>query len=81
MAAGVALAKANVEGPNGAWAGVALMVRNNVLTLTARGNREPVLRVEDVSTVTRVSRNLWTAETPQGTYTITRVARSCCGNG
>lgn len=79
MAAGVALAKATVEGPNGAWAGVALMVRQNVMTLTTRGARDPVLRVDDVSTVTRVSRNLWTIETSQGTYTATRVGGCGCG--
>lgn len=80
MAAGVALAKATVEGPNGAWADVALMVRNNVMTLTARGSRDPVLRVDDVSTVRRVSRNLWEIESSQGTYTATRVGGCGCGN-
>lgn len=79
MAAGLALARANVEGPNGAWSGVALMVRANTLTLTARTSRDPVLRVEGVTSVTRETKSKWVVESEQGTYIVSRIGGCGCG--
>lgn len=80
MAAGFAVASANVEGPGGAlYPKVAVLVRNNVLRLKAKGQPEPVVMDDSVERTERLGRKQWRVTTAAGEFVITREKCSCSG--
>lgn len=78
MAAGLSLAAAKVEGPDGLIADRAqVLVRQNVLTVRAGG---VVDTFDGVQTVEQVSRGRWVLRFPDASeVTITRAAGCGCG--
>lgn len=80
MAAGFALAKANVEGPGGAlYPKVSVLLRNNVLRLKARGVAEPVVLDGTVVSAERLGRKQWRVTSGEGVYVVTKEKCSCSG--
>lgn len=89
MAAGMALAAANVTpqldtfSDTGRAVGgekLGVVVRRNRMTLTLNG--DTVLRVEDVLTVERLSAKRWQVTTGDGVYGIERLTGDCgCARG
>lgn len=80
MAAGFAIASATVEGPDGAvYPKVAVLLRQNVLKLKARGQAEPVVLDATVVSAERLGRRQWKVTTEAGEYVMTKQKCNCGG--
>lgn len=79
MPAGVALSRANVEGPDGFTAAdAAVLVRQGRLRVTARKGAE-LVNVDGVTLVERLNVRDWRITTDAGVWTITRSKNCGCG--
>ena len=80
MAAGFAVASANVEGPGGAlYPKVAVLLRRNTLKLKAKGVAEPVVLDDTVTSAERLGRKQWRVTTANAEFVITKEKCSCAG--
>lgn len=81
MAAGFAIASANVEGPGGAlYPKVAVLLRRNTLRIKAKGVAEPVVEDDTVILAERLGRKQWRVTTAAGQYVMTK-EKCACGGG
>lgn len=80
MAAGLAISRASVEGPDGSlYAKASVLVRSNQLTVKLRGHDDPAVFDAEVMSVVANSRSSWTVTTSRGAYTIVRDKDCGCG--
>lgn len=79
MAAGLAMSRAKVEGPDGSvHTDVAVLVRNNTLRINARRGGL-VLEDATVQTAERLDSRTWRITTAAGVFTVTKAKGCGCG--
>lgn len=80
MAAQLAVSNGNVSGPGQVWLKVNVQVRNNVLTVRARGNGALIFQGDGVRSVARQDRKHWLVTLADGAGYVIEQNRGCgCG--